>query len=974
MRDAQLQARFPKMKTVRSAPSLFSLNGCGVRLYGCRDYDSDTQSYVTTMFATILFVPLLPITAYRVINAGDGFYFLGKEPLSGMCRGFRALGLVAAITLISVIGWKNHVESEPYRNKVAIAEANDSLAAGKWSDATARVMSLVDHPEKGAEAMSIVRQANDGAFSSDSTVLCAYVDFLTSQPNRETLLPNFATRLVEKAQTYQSERPADAMSLLEIAEMYSDELELQKLKVVRMSLTESWWKKEPQNVRAACSYVLDREDDLDEAKQREILMPFLSDSFLKDSEAARILGGILFRDGRYQEAVALLQQYTQPRMDRFHSAVKNYETTLQKRQDFYFAELDQGKGNKEFYDAYEKADEAGKNSLVNDYLVEKFQKDTQVQQALEQQELAGRMVGPVMQLGIAQLNLSREIESTPERMAMLQNAEKTFLSIRGAVGETDEYRLFLGEISYWLGRHKEGKELFDQLLKDNARSTAWLMEVGIRLRDVGEIDSSRAILEEAWNKELDLKVKQSIAGTRQILAIDLKDRAAWLACCDGTQPHIKCALHENAAYLALEEGRNEAAVTEFKAALAEYKNIAENSSKLNNEALVWQSLAILTGKIEDFRAGVERMERSLRLQQSSVTTTNLATAYQSLANWKINERIFDLSFISDLAGSSIFFSHCANAAEAEALTKEFLASPDIIQSTKLFNQVRVMAPKNPESYGALFVFHSLAKNNDELQGLYEQVRSAKLDFTDSYKRAVETYQKKFTDADRINVETSLARYRKTLESLPQNAKPATRVLLETFVITQENVLRSRSASAVVPPVEPLLIRARALHQRAGSIASTDLYIEMLCEAAIEELRSNARIEEICRLNERQLETDDIVTLLVMQAECAPLLAKNEHLKLAYQLTQESNKMSGHDASLRLWVWSRLFEPEQTPTQLQRIKDSKYKQLVTEIQYELAPYNANNSLYRHFLALALGDEAEAKQIWDEAKNRGIRFIN
>jgi hypothetical protein len=40
--------------------------------------------------------------------------------------------------------------------------------------------------------------------------------------------------------------------------------------------------------------LLDREDDLDEAKQREILMPFLSDSFLKDSEAARILGVPLF--------------------------------------------------------------------------------------------------------------------------------------------------------------------------------------------------------------------------------------------------------------------------------------------------------------------------------------------------------------------------------------------------------------------------------------------------------------------------------------------------------------------------------------------------------------------------------------------------------------------------------------------------------------------------------------------------------
>jgi hypothetical protein len=107
LRRAQRQARDPKMKAaiarlldgprpVKSAPSLATLNGVGTMLYGQRDPRPD-GSYVATRFFTFFFVPVLPLDAWRVRPAdANSFYFLTKEPLSGLVRNYRRLVAGAA--------------------------------------------------------------------------------------------------------------------------------------------------------------------------------------------------------------------------------------------------------------------------------------------------------------------------------------------------------------------------------------------------------------------------------------------------------------------------------------------------------------------------------------------------------------------------------------------------------------------------------------------------------------------------------------------------------------------------------------------------------------------------------------------------------------------------------------------------------------------------------------------------------------
>lgn len=970
-RQAQFKIMFPKMKPSTKAPPLFTLNGCGVMLYGMRDQDRETQSYVTTLFLTLVFVPLFPIKAYRVVKAShNSYYFLGTEPLSGLCKGYRWAVACVALFFIASISWNNHVNSQPYQNRLALKQGKEMVASQQWLDATNKVLPLIHDANFGAEAQSILKEATTGVFAADSDTLRNYLIAIAKKPNPEAIVPDFSQRLLEKAQAYRADQPAAAMSLLDIVAKHPGDLDLAAIKEARMATTQAWWQSLPQDVHAACAYVIEREDTLDEAKQREILLPHGKNPFLLDSEAARILGGILFREERFTEAQTLLSRYTTPRMDSFHRAVAHYQSTLERRQTFYISELDRRKAPASFYSAYEMADEAEQSRLVNDYLVEKFKTDPQVQQALEEQEEAGRMVAPVMQLGITELNLSRSADSAEVRTSMLQSAEKTFLSIRGAVGDTDEYRLFLGEISYWLGKHEEGKKLFDELLEANQRSSSYLMEVAQRLRDVGEHDLARAMLEEAWTKESDTEAKANIAAFRQIMSDDSKDRLIWLERCDQSQAYIKTAIHENKAHVAIEEGRMEDAIGEYKKALEEYQDVGESASKFNNEALVWQGISRLSGKIEDFRAGVKLMERSLRLEQSAITMGNLVSAYNSLSIWQLNQKRFDLSKIPEFCSTPLYFSLCNKAEDYKAFVAEYLASPEMEQAVKLSRQQQVMAPKNPESYSFLVNYYTYSKNEKEMANLLPQIVAAKMNFTESLAELKKYYAGEFSEEDRANLEKSIVRRRKMIEGFPESDPSPLRVILETYLLSAENALRLRPKQGTREPVAKLLEKARQLQQRLNCYATNDILFDMLCEAAVEKLCEDAEIEILYRRHQWAFSADDFLTLLHADEKYLPKLTAVAEIKQAYEVNVESLKISGNDASIQQWIWSRSSAPDQTSALQKRIVDAKWRQLLAQMEYELAPYSTNTILYRHLLAVAMGEPAKAKEVFDRAKSQGI----
>src|SRR5262249_58593543 len=85
-----------------AAPSLWTMNGFGFRLYGKTQVDPATGSYMTTYYFVALFIPLIPICRYRVKDAGNNSYsFLGKAPLRKFDRWQLALVVLGLIGFIA---------------------------------------------------------------------------------------------------------------------------------------------------------------------------------------------------------------------------------------------------------------------------------------------------------------------------------------------------------------------------------------------------------------------------------------------------------------------------------------------------------------------------------------------------------------------------------------------------------------------------------------------------------------------------------------------------------------------------------------------------------------------------------------------------------------------------------------------------------------------------------------------------------
>jgi tetratricopeptide (TPR) repeat protein len=130
---------FAQMEPISAAPGLHTINGIGTTLYGRRDEDAQTGSYIATLYFVFFFIPLFPIACYRVIPQGaKSWNFLGKVPYSK--REQRHWMMFAAAAVVVFILWISGSSSDsasydaaPYVAPAAVSPAASSPAKGAES-------------------------------------------------------------------------------------------------------------------------------------------------------------------------------------------------------------------------------------------------------------------------------------------------------------------------------------------------------------------------------------------------------------------------------------------------------------------------------------------------------------------------------------------------------------------------------------------------------------------------------------------------------------------------------------------------------------------------------------------------------------------------------------------------------------------------------------------------------------------------
>jgi hypothetical protein len=144
MSQFNLQDKFPSLEPIQSAPSLYTINGIGTSVYGRRDYDAETGTYVSTLCFCVLFVPLLALRAYRIADAGAGrYYFLGREPLSAFAKSWNKALVLVALIAAGWIGFQTWYFSEGAIAARKLREAERLTQAGRIGDAAAKYKELV---------------------------------------------------------------------------------------------------------------------------------------------------------------------------------------------------------------------------------------------------------------------------------------------------------------------------------------------------------------------------------------------------------------------------------------------------------------------------------------------------------------------------------------------------------------------------------------------------------------------------------------------------------------------------------------------------------------------------------------------------------------------------------------------------------------------------------------------------------------
>src|SRR5688572_16987197 len=97
--DGLLAQRALFITALRRRPALTTINGMGARVYGSSERAPD-GSYIKSHFLVFAFLPIFPLAQYLVRDADQGWYFLGKVPMSAPLRIWNRL--VVAGVLASV--------------------------------------------------------------------------------------------------------------------------------------------------------------------------------------------------------------------------------------------------------------------------------------------------------------------------------------------------------------------------------------------------------------------------------------------------------------------------------------------------------------------------------------------------------------------------------------------------------------------------------------------------------------------------------------------------------------------------------------------------------------------------------------------------------------------------------------------------------------------------------------------------------
>lgn len=973
MSEMNLQDKFPDMKPLNGAPTLWTVNSIGVAVYGRRDIDPETATYVKTRAICAVFVPLFFIDAYRVADAASGgWYFIGRVPMSSVAKLWNAIVVAAIAVSVGTGYWNSYVNSPPMVAKrqldkadAAAAEAEFARAAEIYSDVAAsgtehqsaaieRLWGLLDEPrlselspQDSAQFLNVLvrRQKQQGSQDTAKRIIDCGLSLADKSASADA---SGADRVLDS-----------------IASLAGDDERFQK---ARRGILEQIIKQEPKNVSAASKLALAYEA-LGEIEACERLLTPLSDR-LAGCEGARILGQILAGAGKFDEAHALLAPYCEQRLAMLHNAETSYEDAYSSAYDQALDGLREGAGPESFYSRYDAANETEQGQMVDEYLAEQIGRDASLALAREALISQADIVPVAIDLGVVLLRRAQETPDPEVRQAELERAEKTFRAIRGIAGESDEYRIYMGQVNYWLGKHEEGHQLFEEMLTANDRSPQMLMAIASMLREVGLSEESRERVEEAYESGTTQEEEYTAAAMRAANFKDVDDHIVWLRKCDPNDNSTQASLAGALGDQAMMDGDYEVAERQYRASIAAYTKLTENPASLNNGAIPRFSLFILTGDRTHFEKGIEMLERAISLSPSdSILLKNAAHSItagsvETLLSSQVDLRVLGIRGDIDLLGH-LYDDEVGRA----QLLESFGSHPGIAKALELHHRELVLAPKRAGSYGDVQQLLELAEDVAGLKALLRQIQQAQPDTSAETNKLLQFYRGEIDDDMQKDFDRNANRMSVLVERSRQSAPGA------TFAVAVDELVDANYATYILRPVENLdALVALAEEAFAGhaSFASRINFAQVLLLRACQTMEeTDEEFAAYARQTKRSIDAGRMIALLGGRGgSLSDRVAQNPDVQRAVEVVAENATRLPKQASAWRWALLRHWAPEEAAKLQETLLADRTLTLSREINLLLNPASVSGALDQYWAHLLAGEEEQAKAVLRACADQGV----
>jgi hypothetical protein len=967
MSDVDFSQKFPNMRPIRSAPSLQTINGVGLSIYGRRDYDAETGTYVKTQCFCVLFIPVIAIAAYRVADAQQGWYFIGKVPLSPLAKVWNCLLLSFIVGLIGRHFWLERVHSPEYVAGQQLVEADRLAEAGQQGKAAALYRDVMaGNTSHAAPARSKFVQLLDALPATpDDTAAVLHVAVDWQQQTKQTLVPNLFERGMDYAKQHTEDQPKGALAVLDVIAPLAPDAEA--CNAQRRALLERLVAQSPDDPDLASRLAVLYELQGDMAKCESLLAAHANR--LGILEGARILGRIYAAQGKHEPAYALLKPYTEGRLAKLHAAEQAYEKAVDAAENRAIEQLKTGKAPGFNFQRHKTANDAAKNAMVREYVVGMVKDDPAIKSAQQQLIKEAPVVPVALDLAIVMLHRAQGLADPAARRKELEQAEQTFLAIRGLAGETEKYRLYLGQVYFWLGKQGEGRKLFDELLQAKNRDFDILLATAQVYREVGAVSDARALLEEAYKAQTDAAKKQAAALFRSLLFVDLDDEIAWLTKSNQEDASVRASLSAARGNKAIWEGRDEEAAGHLRQAVDTYLKMAENASMLNNCALAYLSLFHATRDREHLTRGIEMLDKAVALKpDDSILLHNAATTLWQTAFDDIIGNAVDLKALKRRGGLDLLSFLAADPAAKQQWVERVRKHPGLARARGYLEKLLILAPKRADSYAILAELFEFTRDQNGLVALQQRLEKADLDMADARREMLDFYAGKNDQKHLTDLQNALTRLEAVLPAA-RKAGGATRAVAAVALARQKLALAMLTPSIKLDEIVALADEA---HAAAPSEATHSLRVSVLCQRAHQALiKQDPAYAALAAKTDRVL--GGIYLLAIIQGregKLRDLALANADLKLALKRSIEYGQRFPQARGSWHWALLRAAHADEAKKIAQAAQQDQVLLLKNAIDAQLSPLSGSSAVHSYWMRQLAGKEVEAAEVLKQFVDRGV----